>query len=242
MDIKIFKKEKEKETRAEPDYIPWHFKAMNLYQRDKTQKIVILVLCCLLFFAVFGMFQNKSEVRTVIVRTDVDGEPFKIEEAKAWKNPPLAKKEIHRTLWNITKWWRIKYTDARNNKTQFQNVWRFLEKAAGNKLLKIISNGNLYPWIEKTITNEQQYNPLRDVGQFTTEIEFISVTELGDFIYQFRIKETAFNSAGRIKDEYIIIATYTIKQKQPQSVDGVHHNPFGIFITDVSATRERNIN
>lgn len=220
------------------DFIPWHIRALRLYERDRSQKMVIIVLTVLSVVLCYGTIENRSEVKTVIVRVDSIGNPIAAEVATSQNLPALEEQEIRRVLANISEWWRIKTIDARNERRQFSKIFNHMLPAAAAKFSAIIYKGNLYPWIENNTTD---YEPLADVGEFTADIEFISIAAIGDKTYQLRYRETAYNKDGSVRDQYLLVLTYTIGQYSPKTVADVQRNPFGIFIEDLSASIEREL-
>lgn len=220
------------------DYMPWHERVLRIYERDRSQKFIILFLAMICGVLGYGTIQNKSEVKTVIVRVDDSGNPLSAEVADPQKLPPLEEQEIRRVLANITEWWRIKTTDIRNERRQFSKVFSHMLPAAARKFSNIVYKGNLYPWHEKDITD---YEPLTDVGEFTADVEFVSIAPIGASTYQLRYRETAYNKDGTERDQYLLVITYTIGQYAPKKVDDVQRNPYGIFVEDISATIERDL-
>lgn len=220
-------------------YVPWHFEALRIYQRDRTQKVVIFALAILSLLLGIGTFTNRSEVQTVIVRVGDNGAPLSAAVADANKLPVLTEKEILRTIADLTEWWRVKTTDGRNQRRQFSRLFAHLSRPANVKLKQIIHAGNLYPWVEPDA--EKPYDPLGDIGEFTADIEYVSITQIGSQTYQSRYRETAYNSDGSVRARYLLVITYTLEQREPASPETVQRNPYGIFVSDLSATREQEL-
>ncbi len=240
MNMKIFSKKQEPlETRGKADlekFMPWHLKALRVYERDRLQKLVIVSLCGLCALLTIGTFNNRSEVQTVIVRTNSDGAPISAVVADASELPEIQEREIERVLINISEWWRIKTTDKQNERRQYARLFAHLTEPARRKILRIIENGNLYPWIR--LSSDEKYDPIRDTGEFTADVELLSINKLGDAIWQLRYRETAFDSNGTEIAKYTIVATYTVQQLRPTSTKTVRRNPFGLFVSDLSASLE----
>ena len=230
----LFKNNKKTEDKPMPDLVLWHEKLFNIYQRDKLQKIIIMLLTCLCAVLGYGTFTNQVTVETVIVRIDKLGVPISAEIADGTDLPEITENEIEKTLRRITESWRYKGIDKRNEKRLFSVVFNHMSDPAARKFTSIVNAGNLYPFVKDV----KDYDPLEDIGDFTADAEFVSIIRTGTQTYQLRYLETVWNKQGGVQHKYIVIVSYTISQFKPTSIEEVKRNPFGIYIIDLSATTE----
>ena len=220
------------------DYVGWHIKAMQMYKRDIAQKIIILALILLLGVSYHNIINTKDEVKVVIVRTDAVGKPIHVETAEGGERPPLREKEIRSILYHVLEMWRVRTIDVDNEKRKFRRVFDdFLRDAARQKFVTLINEGNLHPFVN--VTKDKPYEPLEDVGNFTSRIKLNNITKGSDDLYNFRIWETIYDRAGREKATYPLLITFTIEQRRAESTKEVHSNPYGVYIVDLAGAVEK---
>ena len=92
--------------------------------------------------------------------------------------------------------------------------------------------------LEALMANE---HPLDDIKENrATDVEIISITKetgKGD-TYQIRWKEKVYEGT-ELKGECTMAAFVAVKLAQPKTEEQIKHNPFGIYIDDISWSKER---
>ena len=84
-------------------------------------------------------------------------------------------------------------------------------------------------------------HPLQDIKEGkATDVEIIGITKQTgkNLTYQVRWKEKVFDKVD-LKAEYTMTAFVTVKLSRPTTEDAIQHNPFGIYLDDISWSKER---
>jgi len=84
-------------------------------------------------------------------------------------------------------------------------------------------------------------HPLQDIKEGkATDVEIIGITKQTgkNLTYQVRWKEKVFDKVD-LESEYTMTAFVTVKLSRPTTEDAIQHNPFGIYLDDISWSKER---
>ena len=84
-------------------------------------------------------------------------------------------------------------------------------------------------------------HPLQDIKDGkATDVEIIGITKQTgkNLTYQVRWKEKVFDKVD-LESEYTMTAFVMVKLSRPTTEDAIQHNPFGIYLDDISWSKER---
>ena len=220
---------------AEDSFLSPEVKAGRALNKSLWYKTALMVMALLLGISYYSSITAKDEVAAVLVRTNPAGWPLEVARIDNETLLDLREEEIQAVLYHVIELWRIRTNEVEAERKRYTNIFRnYLRAASRAKFENIVTGGNLHPFI--TLKNDEKYEPLKDVGAFTSKIKLNNMHKADDNIYSFEILETVYGAQGAEKESYPLSITFAIEQRRPRRNEEVLQNPYGIYITDIVAT------
>lgn len=169
------------------------------------------------------IFQStKATVTPYVVEVGRDGTAAAIGPAAAQKYEPK-EEEIKYFLSQLVLKARSVPADAVLYKRNWLSVYSFLEDGAKNKINNLMSKDPQTSILEK---------------RGTVEVNISSILPTTKDSYQLRWKEDVFDQSGQVTSSYTMTGTFTLDFLKPKTEKELLNNPLGLYIKDVSWTRD----
>ena len=172
-----------------------------------------------------GLIYASSQPAAVPYYVDVDATGAAIGVAKANQNYEVQEKSIEYFLGQTIIKTRMVPKDVVQYRRNGEEAKYFYTKNGEKKLSDLMKSES----------------PLDDIKhQRATDVELIGITKetgKGDN-YQIRWKEKVYNGQ-ELESENTMTAFVSVKLSQPKTEKQIQHNPFGIYIDDISWSKER---
>ena len=207
-------------TRAQAE---WDNRIGSARVQAKNWRIVAVTALGLTIFSTAGLIYQgtQSQIVPYVVRVDQLGQAQSVGPATAQQTAPN-EKEMKYFVSQFVQKTRAISSDAVVFKQNWNSVQSFLQGAAVQKM-------------ETAVRTEQFAGR---IGKETIAVTVAAVLPVSSNTYQIRWQEDVFTSAGGRKESYKMSGMFTVAVSPPKDEKTILINPFGIFITDFSWSRE----
>lgn len=172
-----------------------------------------------------GLIYASSRPAAVPYYVDVDSTGAARNVVKASQNYEVQEKSIEYFLGQTILKTRMIPKDVVQYRRNGEDAKHFYTKNGEKKLSELMTSEN----------------PLEDIKNHrATDVELIGITkETGKGnTYQVRWKEKVYNEK-ELESECTMVAFVSVKLAQPKTEEQIRNNPFGIYIDDISWSKER---